>query len=143
MQHLWGNKYFYAFPSFSMINKVLNKVKQDKVEKKLLVAPTWQSQTWYPILLSMSIEKPILLPQYQHLLINPQKQLHPLLINKTLTLAVSIVSGKTYLQEAFQRQLTNLFPVCDNQVQDQITTRPGHSALAGVIKEKSIHFDVI
>ena len=27
MQHPWGNKYFYAFPPFSMINKVLNKVK--------------------------------------------------------------------------------------------------------------------
>ena len=55
-----------------MIKKGLNKVKQDKVGKMLFVGPTWQSQTWYPILLSMSIEKPILLPQYQHLLMNPQ-----------------------------------------------------------------------
>ena len=84
MQHPWGSKYLYALPLFSMINKVLNKVKQDKVGKMLLVAPTWQSQTLYSILLSMSLEKPILLPQYQHPLRNSQKTLPPLLINKTL-----------------------------------------------------------
>ena len=84
MQHPWGSKYLCALPPFSMINKVLNKVKQDKVGKMLLVAPTWQSQTLYSILLSMSLEKPILLPQYQHPLMNPQKTLPPLLINKTL-----------------------------------------------------------
>ena len=125
------------------MNKVLNKVKQVKLGNMVLVAPTWQSRTWYPILLSMSIEKPKLLPQYQHLLMNPQKQLHLLLINKTLMSAVWTVSGKSYLQEAFQGQLTNLLPVCDGQVQYQITTRPGHSGLAGVMKKKLIHFDVI
>ena len=58
----WGNKYLYTFPPFSMINKFLNNVKQVKVDKMLLVTFIWQSQTWYVILLSMSIEKPILLP---------------------------------------------------------------------------------
>ena len=142
-QHPWGSKYLYAFPPFSMINKVLNKVKQVMLGNMVLVEPTWQSRTWYPILLSMSIEKPKLLPQYQHLLMNPQKQLHLLLINKTVISAVWTVSGKSYLQEAFQRQLTNLFQVCDDQVQNQITTRLGHSGLAGVMKKKLIHFDVI
>ena len=73
MQHPRGSKYLFVFPPFSKINKGLNKVKQDKIGKMLHVAPTWQSQTWYPILLSMSIEKPILLPQCQYLLTNPQK----------------------------------------------------------------------
>ena len=72
MQHSWGSKYLYAVPPFSMINKALNKVKQDKVGEMLLVAPTCQSQTWYQILLRMSIEKPILLPQYQYLLTSIQ-----------------------------------------------------------------------
>ena len=43
MQHPWGSKYLYAFPPFPMINKILNRVKQDKLDKMLLVAPTWQS----------------------------------------------------------------------------------------------------
>ena len=69
-QHPWGSKYLYAFPPFSMINKVLNKIKQVMLGNMVLVEPTWQSRTWYLILLSMSIEKPKLLPQYQHLLIS-------------------------------------------------------------------------
>ena len=125
------------------ISTFLNDQQQDKVGKILLAAPTWQSQTWYLTLLSMSIEEPILLPQYQHLLRNPQKQFHPLLINKTLRLAVWTVSGKRCLHEAFQRQFPNLLPVFDDQVQYQITIRPGHSRLAAVMKEKLIHFNVI
>ena len=53
-----GKQISSCIPPFSMINKGLNKVKQNKVGKMLLVGPTWQSQTWYPILLSMLIEKP-------------------------------------------------------------------------------------
>ena len=108
--NIFGEQTLYAFPPFSIINKILNKVKQGKVDKILIVAPTWQSQTWYPILISMSIEKPISLPRYQHLHVNPQKQLHPFLLNETLRLEVWTVSGESYLQEAFQRQLPNLFP---------------------------------
>ena len=73
----------------------------------------------------------------------PQKQWHRLLINKTLGSAVWTVSGKNHLQEAFQRQFPNLFPVCDDQVQYQITIRSGLSGLAGVMKEKLILFDAI
>ena len=85
-----------------MVNKVLSRVKLDKVDKMLLM-------TWNLILLIMSTEKPIVLPQKQYMLMNLQKPLHPLLINKTLRLAVWTVSGKSYLKEAFWRQLPKLF----------------------------------
>lgn len=62
MKYPWTNQYFSAFLYFSMINKVLNKIKQKQVEKMLFVTLTWQSQTWYPILLNMLIEKPVYLP---------------------------------------------------------------------------------
>ena len=68
------------------------------------------------------------------------KKSHLLVINKTLRLAVWTVSGKGYLQEAFQRQLPNLFSVYDDQVQNQITIRPGPSGLAGVMKKKADPF---
>ena len=60
----------------------------------LIVAPTWQSQVWYPALPRMSIDKPLLLPHHPHLLLNHQAQIHPLITNKTLRLAVWMVSGK-------------------------------------------------
>ena len=37
----WGNRYHYAFPSFLMISKVLNKITQDQVEKSFFLTPSW------------------------------------------------------------------------------------------------------
>lgn len=37
----WGNRYHYAFPSFLMIIKVLNKITQDQVEKSFFLTPSW------------------------------------------------------------------------------------------------------
>ena len=143
MQQIWSNQYLYAFPPFSMINKVLKKIAHDQVKRMLIVAPTWQSQVWYPTLLKMSIEKPLLLPHHPHLLLNHQAQIHPLITNKTLRLAVWTVSGKNCLQQDFQRGLLSLFQVQGDKVHYQITIRPGQSGLAGVMKEKLIHFDVL
>lgn len=52
----------YAFPPFNLIPVVLNKVIQDRVDL-VLVAPVWQAQPWWPILLSLLINNPVLLPQ--------------------------------------------------------------------------------
>ena len=62
----------------------------------------------------------------------------------SLRLAVWTVSGKGYLQQEFQRGLPSLFiKVQGDKVHYQITIRPGQSGLAGVVKEKLIHFDVL
>ena len=63
-----AKQYLYAFPTFSVINKVLRKIAQDQVKRTLIVAPTWQSKVLHPTLLRMSIEKPLLLPHHPHLL---------------------------------------------------------------------------
>ena len=91
----------------------------------------------------MSIEKPLLLPHYPHLLLNDQAQTHPLITNKTLRLAVWTVSGKGCLQQEFQRGLPSLFQVQGDKVHYQITICPGQSGLAGVVREKLIHIDVL
>ena len=143
MQKIWSNQYLYAFPPFSMINKVLRKIAQDQMTRMLIVAPTWQSQVWYPTLLRMLKEKPLLLPHHTHLTLNQQDQIHPLITKKTLRLAVWTVSGKGCLQQEFQRGLPNLFQVQGDKVNYQITIRPGQSRLVGVVKEKLTHFDVI
>ena len=77
-----------CFPPCSMINKVLKKIAQDQVKRMLVVAPTYQSQVWYPTLLRMPTEKPLLLPHHPHLLLNHQAQTHPLITSKTLRLEV-------------------------------------------------------
>ena len=42
----WKREHFYAFPPFSIILKVLRKIKMDKSEG-LLIIPDWPSQPWY------------------------------------------------------------------------------------------------
>lgn len=66
-------------------------------------------------LLNISIEKPIRLLQHRYLLMEAEKQLIPLLKNKTSRLAPWIVSGKSYLSVALQRQLLNLLQISDDQ----------------------------
>ena len=77
------------------------------------------------------------------LIIAPTWQSHPLIRNKALKLTVWRVSGKDCLQQEFQRGLPSLFQVKGDKVHYQITIRPGQSGLASVVKEKSIHFDVL
>lgn len=51
----------YAFPPFNLVPAVLNKVLTDQTEI-VLVAPVWQAQMWWPLLLSLLTEEPVLLP---------------------------------------------------------------------------------
>ena len=45
MQQSWDHQFLYAFPPFSLINKVLNKIQEDKVHLMLLITPTWHTTT--------------------------------------------------------------------------------------------------
>ena len=55
--HQWING-DYLFPPFSLIGRVLRKIRQDKC-KVVLVAPKWETQPWYPTLREMLHSKPI------------------------------------------------------------------------------------
>ena len=142
LQQIRGNQFLYAFPPFCLILQVLKKVSYDQTKKMLLVPPTWQSQIWYPLLLEMPIVRPLLLPSNINL-INPQGEVHPLIANRTLQLAVWTISGKYYLRREFQKQLPNLLQAQDEKVHSQITICPGECGLAGVINNRLMHFDVM
>ena len=88
-----------------MIGRVLRKVKKDQT-KMIIVQPTWQSQSWYPILLKMTIKNPILLPNHPKFLLSPG-EINPLIQNSSLRL-VAWLSGKVYLQKRNQKGLSTL-----------------------------------
>ena len=52
MQQNWAQRRPYAFPPFSLVGRILKKVNIERVTV-LLVAPVWQTQPWYPILVQM------------------------------------------------------------------------------------------
>jgi hypothetical protein len=53
------------------------------------------NSTYYPMLLALSIDNPILLPPTQDLLLSPQGQIHPLMKTCTLKLVAWKVSGES------------------------------------------------
>ncbi|XP_050305596.1 uncharacterized protein LOC126742834 [Anthonomus grandis grandis] len=52
-----GQFYFYAFPPFSVILRVLQKIIDDKAEG-VVVVPNWNSQPWYPGFRSLLAQDP-------------------------------------------------------------------------------------
>ena len=77
----------YIFPSFSMILRVLLKIKQECVPLLILIAPVWSTQLWYPELLNLCVKEPVLLPHGKEILISPKSLIHPLIVENSLTLA--------------------------------------------------------
>ena len=54
MQQEWNHEILYAFPPFSLIQRVLCKIAKEKFSTVILITPALQTQPWYPNLLAMS-----------------------------------------------------------------------------------------
>ena len=48
----WSTLRFYAFPSFSIIPKVLKKIKAENAEG-IVVVPFWLNQLWFPLIFKL------------------------------------------------------------------------------------------
>lgn len=57
----WKEFVSYIFPPFSLMSRVLQKIQQEKVEGVIVVLK-WPIQTWWPMLMQMLTDNPILLP---------------------------------------------------------------------------------
>lgn len=87
----WLDTFFYAFPPFALLSRVLQKIKREKAVG-IVVAPLWPSQPWYPLFTSMIISQKITLKPRSNLLLSPSRDPHPL--HKSLTLVAAILSGR-------------------------------------------------
>ena len=85
----WSQLRGYAFPPFALIGRCLRQVLRQSVSQLTIVTPAWETQPWYPLLLEMTVDNPILLPSFPGLL-RQENELHPLV---RLQLAEWLVSG--------------------------------------------------
>ncbi|KAK7109102.1 hypothetical protein V1264_013207 [Littorina saxatilis] len=69
----WQSLTCYAFPPFSIILRVLQKVRRDKASGVIIV-PEWKTQVWWPVLLKLLTTDPVRLPSSINLLSLPS---HP------------------------------------------------------------------
>lgn len=134
----WSNLKCYAFPPFSLLPQVLRKIRNDKATV-LLIAPVWTTQSWFPLLLQLTLEKPILLPRRKNLLfLAHSNSLHPL--RNHLVLAAWILSGNVCETEAFLRkQPTSSVHLGPLGLLNN-TIVPGKNGIAGVHQSKLIYF---
>lgn len=87
----WKCYFFYAFPPFCLILKVLSKIVQEKARGIVLV-PNWPNQPWYPLYHRLLDSELIVLDANPRLLSSPYRALHPL--HKSLSLMAGILCGK-------------------------------------------------
>ena len=97
----WQKIRGYAFPPFALIGRCLQQVMSQKVEQLILISPVWPAQPWYPLLLQLCIELPILLSLSADLLMK-DNQPHPL---NNLQLAGWKLSANVSKQQMFQQKL--------------------------------------
>ena len=102
----WIKLNFYAFPLFSVITRVLQKIKQDG-DTEVMVVPCWPTQVWWSVLTDMTRASPVLLhgPKLLMLPSQPGKE-HSMERNRTLKLMAYIASGSvTRRKDSQQKQL--------------------------------------
>ena len=109
----------------------------------IIVTPTWQIQSWYPDFLSLSVINPIILPLKEDLLKSPQNQQYLLIQNRTMQLAVWVVSGSIWQRKEYQKGLQILLSYQEEKVVTQLTHEPGINGLDGVLNKTLIQFDVM
>ncbi|GFN75811.1 reverse transcriptase/ribonuclease h/methyltransferase, partial [Plakobranchus ocellatus] len=56
----WGDKNLYAFPPFCLLTRVLQKIKAEAATG-VVVAPYWPAQPFFPVLMKLLVDHPILL----------------------------------------------------------------------------------
>ena len=134
----WENIYFYAFPPFSLIPRLMAKLREDHSEC-ILVAPIWFTQTWFPTVMEHLIKEPYILPVDPKLLSLPgTTRKHPL--SNKLILMVCRLSGKPYKTKTFQNVLQTSSCVHGDMALRNSTPCILRNGLTTVVKGKLIVF---
>lgn len=88
----WKYEYFYAFPPFNLMLRVLNQISTDQA-CGIVVAPFWTAQPWFPLWKELLIGHPVIFEPNEDMLLSPCRRVHhPLARN--LRLMAGKLSGK-------------------------------------------------
>ena len=132
----WSQMKGYANPPWNLIGKVLSQVRSQQTSL-VIVTPLWKSQPWYPVLLGMTTEIPLLLPEKTDLIQPTQRVNQPDIIPR---LVVWTISGKDTETNAFQERLRNSSWHHGDQSHPNHMTHCSQSGQAGVTNGVPIPF---
>ena len=126
----WNALNIYLFPPFCLLTRVLQKLREDKVDMALLIAPLWRAQPWYPMILQLLVAPPLLLP--------PNSLVGHSNPFPNLKLTAWIISTKVGAQRAFRNTLPASSPSLGEMEPTNNMNRLGNSGFAGVIHNRLI-----
>ena len=136
----WSEFCSYIFPPFCLISRIIQKLLHDQGEA-IVIVPLWQTQPWYPRLLEMLIDFPVLLLNANSLLSLPfSDRSHPL---HHLKLLACHLSGVTCKAEVFRRNLQKSFFIPGKSLPQNHTTQLCENGFFSVVKGKKIPFVVL
>ena len=102
----WWQHQFYAFPPFSILPKVLQKIREDEATG-IVIVPVWPTQSFFPSVLNLLIQDPIFICRNDKLLQLPGTT-QPHRLHKKLNLLACLLSGDSSLSQAYQKKLKTL-----------------------------------
>ncbi|VDI01522.1 Hypothetical predicted protein [Mytilus galloprovincialis] len=113
-------KFVYLFPPFSLLSRCIFKIREDGA-RGVVIAPFWQTQTWFPRLMQLLTDNPIVLPKNKKILNLPHdpQSVHPL--HKKMKLIACPVSGVASENEDFLKKQPTYSCRLGNQVQRNST----------------------
>ena len=129
----WVGLEGYAFPPFSLIFRCLDKIAREEA-KVVFICPVWSTQPWFPVLLELTCDVPLLLQPSSSLLVSPLGQPHPLLASGSLRLAAWRLSGSRSDCRAFRSHWSHFsWPVIEPPPM-RLTVRHGQIGQIGVFE---------
>ena len=135
----WTGLKAYANPPWSLVGRVLSQVHQQKADL-ILVAPVWKAQTWYPTVLEMCRDFPLLIPQGRNLIQPTLPQSMPEVVPQ---LAVWSISGDDTKTSNFRRKLQSSCSRHGGRNPPKHMTLNSRNGLAGAIKGVQIPFHAL
>lgn len=124
----WVYLKLYAFPPFSIISRVLQKLQEDEATA-VEVLPLWPTQVWIPKALLLLAEPSVRLPRNPLVLPQNPSLVHPQA--QRLVLTAMTLSGNLSEVKAFHQRLPNLYLNPRERV---------HNSSKGHISKTGCHF---
>jgi len=130
----WVNYFPYIFPPFSMIWPVLRKMMQQS-NRAIIVVPLWPTQTWFPVLLKMAIQDPLIINSTELRLPGTSKT-HPL--SPKMKLMGILCSKSTEKQQDYQQTLPKYYQQHGERILQTNTPGSSKDTRTFVVKKRLI-----
>ena len=134
----WTSIQGFAHPPWCLISLVLRKVQADQATV-VLITPLWHTQSWFPVLMNLLVEYPLLLPKMEEV-IRPSPNCDCPIQGLPPQLVAWRVSGRDSEQKRFQTRLSNSSCPPGETKPIQTTTQCGKLGSPGVQQEVFIPF---